>query len=204
MFDPFGTYNGYKFLFSEMSVEVESDEVTPGNLSSSLKWDVITKKIISASLNHYVKGVFYKTVKAASDLLSDLFSAYEPALSISYGPSKGYIKARVSGDLYVKTILIRDDLNRVEGHAYYEWGTTERLAAVVRVSAKYPYKENPGGTYEYRYPSESSSVQQSYAPGYFGNATIYQSIIKLYNNKIGYFTHDELINVDEIVADLLN
>lgn len=199
-----GTYSGYKFLYLESSAGVESSEVVPGNISGSWKWSEIAKKSIEVLCDHYVKGNFYKAIKAVSSGLSTLFSIYESPLTISYGSSEGYIKAKVSGDIYIRTVLIRDDLDRVEGYAYYGWGTTQRFAAALRVDAKYPYHKNPSGTYEYKYPSYTYQTQYSQTPGYDGNATLYNSIIQLYNNTIGYFTHDESIDVSSAVASLLS
>lgn len=198
-----GSYNGYKFLYLESSVGVETSEVTPGNISGSLKWDAIAQKTLEVVLDHYVKNNYYKAVRAVANGLSTLFSMYESPLSITYSASSGYVKAKVSGDLYLRTVLIRDDLDRVEGYAYYNWGTTERFAAALRVDAKYPYKQNTSGTYEYKYPSYTFSTQNSNTPGYYGNNTFFSSVISLYTNTIGYFTHDESIDVYSAVASLL-
>ena len=92
----------------------------------------------------------------------------------------------------------------MEGYAYYSWGTTQRFAAALRVDSKYPYKRNASGTYEYRYPSKTYPTKNSSTPGYYGNATLYASIIQLYNNTIGYFTHDESIDVTSAVASMLS
>lgn len=199
-----GTYNGYKFLYSEVSVGVETSEVTPGNISGSLKWSEIAKKAVQAAADHYVKNEFYKVVKAASNSLSTVFSIYESPLAITYSASSGYVKAKVSGDLYMRTVYIRDDLNRISGYAYYTWGTTEKLSVALRVTAKYPYKKNASGTYEYRYPSYTFLTQNSNTPGYYGNTTFYSSVISLYRNTSGYFVHNESIDVNSIVMSLLN
>ncbi|GEM_PF-1111842 len=198
-----GTYNGYKFLYLESAAGVESSQVKPGNLSGSLKWTEITKKTLEAVLDHFVKGVYYKAVKAVSDALSTMFSLYETPLSVTYSSSSEYVKAKVSGDVYMRTIVIRDDLDRISGYAYYPWGSTQRFAAALRVDAKYPYKKNASGTYDYRYPSYTYPTEYSYTPGYYGNSTLYSSIIDYYTNTIGYFTHDENININSIVAKLL-
>lgn len=199
-----GTYNGYKFLYLESSAGVESSEVTPGNISASLKWNEIAKKTLEVVCDHYVKNSYYKAVKAVANGLSTLFSFYENPLTVSYSPSREYVKAKVSGDIYIRTVLIRDDLNRVNGYAYYNWGITERFAAALRVDAKYPYKQNVSGTYEYRYPSHTYPTQYSNTPGYYGGTEFYKSVIALYNNTIGYFTHDEVIEVNSAVASLLS
>lgn len=102
----------------------------------------------------------------------------------------------------IEEIVIKKTLE--DGNAYYSWGTTQRFAAALRVDSKYPYKRNASGTYEYRYPSKTYPTKNSSTPGYYGNATLYASIIQLYNNTIGYFTHDESIDVTSAVASMLS
>lgn len=198
-----GTYSGYKFLYVESSTGIETSEVTPGNISSSLKWNEIAKKTIQVACDHYIKNVFYKTAQAAAHGLSTLFSVYETPLAITYSSSKGYVKVSMSGDIYIRTILIRDDLDRVSGYAYYNWGTTERLGLTVVVKAKYPYLRNASGTNEYVVRAYNYPRRYSYTPGYYGNSTLYKSIINLYNNTAGYFTHDESIQANRLIASLL-
>lgn len=200
-----GTYNGYKFLYLEASSGVETSLVTPGNLSSSLKWGEIAKKSITVVCDHYVKGTFYKAVKAIDDALSTLFNSYGSPLNISYTPSSNqYLKTRVSGQIYLRTVLIRDDLNRIDGYAYYPWGTTEKLEAALRVETKYPSKQNPSGTYEYTYTSYTYPKQATTTPGYSGNATFYKSLIQLYTNTTGYFTHEESIDIRDNIESMLS
>lgn len=199
-----GTYDGYRFQYLESSAGVESSEVTPNNITGSLKWNEIAKKTLQVVCDHYVKNDYYKAVKAVANGLSTLFSFYENPLTVSYSSSQGYVKAKVSGDIYIRTVLIRDDLDRVKGYAYYNWGTTQRFAAALRVDAKYPYHKNSSGTYEYRYPSYTYPTQYSNTPGYYGGPTFYKSVIDLYKNTIGYFTHDERIDVYSAVASLLS
>ena len=198
-----GTYNGYKFLYLESSMGVESSWVKPGNLTSSMKWSEVAKASLELLVDRYVKDSYYDAIKAASGLMSTVFKAYQAPISISYSSSTGYVKAKISGDLYHRTVLIRDDLNRIKGYAYYQWGSTEKLVTAMRIEAKYPYKKNSSGTYQYEYPTYTSSKQSCNTPGYYGNTTLYKSIIKYYTNTGGYFTHDEDLKVGSLVAKLL-
>lgn len=198
-----GSYNGYKFLYLESATNVESSWVTPGNIDIKLKWDEITKSSIEALADHYVKGVYYKTARAAYSALSTLFSSFESPLSITYSESGGYVKAKVSGDLYSRTILIRDKKDRIPGYAYYNWGSTQQFKAYMKVDAKWPVRKRPGGTYEYHQNQETYGPYYSNTPGFYGNTTLYQSIISLYENTQGYFTHVENIDVHKIIANLL-
>jgi hypothetical protein len=199
-----GTYNGYKFLYLESAFNVESAWVTPGNLSGSWKWDAILQKVVKTVLNHYVKNSLYATVKATENVISTLLGSYTPALNITYSSSSGYLKSKVSGDIYTRTVLIRDDLDKVSGYAYYDWGTTERFVATLKFDAKYPISQNSAGTYNYITYVATGNTQYSNTPGFYGNATFYQSVINLYSNTVGYHTHDEFIDVSSIVAQLLS
>ncbi|WDC83418.1 hypothetical protein PL321_11780 [Caloramator sp. mosi_1] len=51
--------------------------------------------------------------------MSTLFSSFDVPLSITYSSSGGYIKAKVSGDLYIRTVFIKDNKDRIPGYAYY-------------------------------------------------------------------------------------
>ncbi len=199
-----GTYNSYKFLYLESAANVESSWVTPGNISASLKWNEIAKKTLEAVLDHYVKGAFYKTVKAVASGLSTFFDFVDTPLSITYSSSEGYLKAKVSGDLYLRTVIIQDRLDRVSGYAYYNWGTTQQFKANLKIDAKWPTSVRPGGTYNYTTATHTFSAQYSNTPGFYGNSTLYSSILSLYQNTIGYFTHDERIDIYSIVAKLLS
>lgn len=199
-----GTYGSYKFLFMEASTNVGSSWVVPGNIGVSVKWNEITKKTLEAILDHYVKDNFYRAVKAVSSGLSTFFNAYQSPLSITYSSSGGELKAKVSGNLYIRTVLIRDRLNRVPGYAYYGWGTTEQFKTNLKIDAMWPVSVRPGGTYDYATGQHTFPTQNSNTPGFYGNQTLFISIIDFYENAIGYFTHDEYINVNSIVARLLN
>ncbi len=199
-----GTYNNYKFLYLESALNVESSWVTPGNIGTSLKWNEIAQKTLEAVLGHYVKDRFYKAVKAAANGLSTFFSFFDTPLSVTYSSSGGYLKAKVSGDLYVRTIFIQDKLDRVSGYAYYDWGSTEQFKAHLKVDAKWPTSVRPGGTYNYEYGTYTYGAQYSNTPGFYGNSTLYSSIISLYENTTGYFTHIETIDVYSIVTSLLD
>ena len=131
-YESFGTYNGYKFLYVESSAGVETNEVEPGNISGTLKWDAIMKKTLNVAFDYFVKDSYFKAAKKISGKLSSWLNYYKAPLTISYSPSRDYVKAKVSGDLYIRTVLIQDKLNRVNGYAYYDWGTAEMFAAALR------------------------------------------------------------------------
>ena len=198
------TYKGYKFLYMETSAGIESSEVSPGNIQPSFSWPAIAQKAIEGSINLFVDDNLSRAISAFEAALEDLFDIYENPLTVTYGESEGYIKAKVSGDLYIRTILIRDDLDRIEGYAYYGWGTTECFKGAMRVNAKYPYYKRPSGLYEYRYPSYSTNRRSVITDNFYGTIALYEEIIRLYNNPIGYFTYNEHLDVGNLIASIVD
>lgn len=201
-----GSYDGYKFLYTESTVDVETKKwVTPGNIGSSIKWTELIKKIIELLLDHYVKNEFYKSARAAYNKLSDFFDIYDPPLAVTYSSSGGYLRAAVSGDLYIRIIFIEDKLDRIPGYAYYTWGSTQELIATTKIDAKWPISIRPSGEYNYKIECDAiDPPYRSYTPGFNGNSTLYKSIISLYKNTRGYFIHEEYIDVYSVVARLLS
>lgn len=203
-FPSLGTYKGYKFLYSESAVNLNTNEANLNNLVGSLKWDGILKKGFNAVVDYVLNGTVYSKIKAVSGTISTILGTFKPALSITYSEAGGYVRGHVSGTVYLRTILIRDDLDRISGYAYYIWGSTTRMAAKATIETKYPTSKNTSGTYEYDIKVGSTSMQNSNTPGHYGSTELYSHIIELYNNTMGYFTHDERLDVSSMVVSLLS
>ena len=196
-------YKGYKFLYLESSVNVETTPKVAGNIAS-MNWTSIIGKITKLAADVIVKDAVYQTASVAYEALSAVFGGYSPPYSVTYSAASGYLKTWVSGDLYMRTILISDNLNRVNNYAYYDWGLLESFKAKTKVDAKWPVSVRPGGTYNYEtctftYPRWRTVK----TPGFNGNLSLYKSVINLYENTIGYFTHVETVDVYSVVASLI-
>lgn len=202
----FGNYSGYVFRYYESSMKVESGWVTPGNISPSLKWDAIAKKSIETVLDHYVKDVFVGSVRSTLNTLSTFFGMFTAPISVTYGSSGGSLEAKVSGNLYMRTIFIQDKLDRFPGYAYYKCGSVEMFRSRVGIEATWPISSRPGGTtYNYGYGLRSLDEQTSATIGFYGGsqATL-SSMLSLYKNTNGYYQHNERIDHMSIIANLLN
>ena len=196
-------YSGYKFLYMESSVSVETSRKVAGNISG-MNWTSIVAKTTKLAADIFVENVYYRTASVAYDALSAVFSGYTAPYSVTYSASSGYLKTWVSGDLYMRTILISDNLNRVSGYAYYDWGHLESFKAKTKVDAKWPTTRRAGGTYNYEtntytYPN----WRITNTPGFYGNTTLYSNVVSLYRNTIGYFKHDEMIDINSVIASLI-
>lgn len=198
-----GTYDGYKFLYLESSSNVESSWVTPDNMSTSISWTSLASAAFKAYIYFGVGGVYSKVLTILGSL-QDFFNSVQSPLKVTYSESGGYIKFKVSGNLYYRTVIIRDKNNRVEGHAYYPWGSTEQTKLNTKLDAKWPTSERPGGEYNYDTDTHTYPKRTNSTPGFYGNSTLYKKIIALYENEHGYFTHNENIDVNRLIVDMLS
>jgi len=196
-------YNGYKFLYIESAVNVETTPKVAGNIGS-MNWTSVAAKITKLAADVIVKNAVFQVASVAYDALSAVFSGYQAPYSVTYSASSGYLKTWVSGDLYMRTILISDNLNRIAGYAYYDWGHLESFKAKTKVDAKWPVSVRPGGTYNYETNTYAYSTwRYATTPGFNGNTTLYSSVINLYQNTIGYFTHAETVDINGMIASLV-
>lgn len=202
--DPLGSYGGYEFRKMMTSASVESTTVDFGDIDPRLNWTAIGEKGIEVVFEHFVNNAFVDVIKGFVDGISSLFEIYENPLKITYGNTEGYLRASASGQLYIQSVLISDELDRVDGYSYYPWGVTQMFDCALRVDAKYPYEELTNNEYLYRYPSHSYSIGEIRTPGYDGNRTLYKNIIDKYTNTAGYFTYDESIDVYNAIAELVD
>ena len=198
-----GTRNGYQFLYTESAINVETDQVVPGNLASTMNWKDIFAKSIKIVADRLVKNKVYDSTTIVYDVLSTIIDGYTPALSVSYSTGGGYVKAKVSGTVYQRTIFLEDKLNKFSGYAYYTYGATQRLVSTIVTEVKYPIKKNASGTYEYKVLAGTSSAKTTYTPGYLGNTSLYDSILECYK-KNTYVTHEESIDVKKNMTTLLS
>lgn len=171
-----------------------------------MNWVQIAGKTAKLAASVLVQNTPYSVAFIVYDAVSIVLNGYQPPYSVLYSnATEGYLKIWVTGDLYQRTILISDNLNRVSGYAYYDWGGVEQLKSKSNMMAKWPVSVRPGGyTYNYEYATYTS-LTWNYAttPGFYGNTTLYQAVINLYQNTMGYFTHMEKVNVNSAIASLV-
>lgn len=175
---------------------VETKEIDVGENNRTVNWTTFLKVGINAILTYKVDGIA-NNVHTFIGVFSDIFKKQGNLINVTVGKSGGYIKMRVAGDIYIRTVLIRDDHNRVPGYAYYPWGSTGETRMSTTIQAKWPVSKRPGGTFNYK---QDACVY----PWLNGNPRLYRSIINLYNNKSGYFTYDEYIDVYSVVFSMMS
>lgn len=199
----FGAYGGYKFLYIESSMQFETPFVNPSELTASMNWSDVLKFCLTTALDTVVDNGVYEAARFTTDLVSTVVGAYNPPLPLTFSPSQEYFKVRVSGDKYTRLVVISDNLNHFNGYAYYEHGSTSKVVAVSRVEAKYRYKQNASGTYEYIYPSYSTPKTTLCNSGYYGNTAFFQNMIRNYQYPVGYTQYIEDISVRRVAANLI-
>lgn len=199
-----GTYNGYKFLYIEGSIAISTTPATPGNVNASFEWGTLLQKTVKNVAVMVVDSVS-KGLNVFTDTISNVVGSIATPYSVNYGSaSESYIKTHVSGDLYIRTVLIRDLDNRVNGYAYYEWGSTNQTRLFQIIEAKYPVSRRTSTTYNYNVISKSSGVKKANTPGFFGNQVFFAKVYDRYKNPYGYFPYNETLDVNSIVATIVN
>ena len=195
-----GSYNGYKFRYLESSAGIESSWVTP-NKSTSISWPTLMAKTLKSFIG-LSKNKVLTTAVVGSDIISNVVDA--KPLKVSYGTSGSYLKIKVSGDLYMRDIYIEDKLNKVSGYDYYKWGRTEQTKLVVKHDAKIPTKKRTESTYDFTHDTWPSRKYTTSTPGFAGNDTLYKNILNVYQNGVGYYTYDELLDPVKLTTQLLS
>ena len=198
-----GLYQGYKFLYLESEVGVSTKWVTPGNVDASFNW----KNFLGSSLESVATSKIDGKSKKASvalDVIRNIVGAIDQPLSITYGTaSKDRLKTCIAGTLYIREVYIRDDLNRVDGYAYYSCATTEQLKISQKIDYSIPYRQRTDSSHDYIEATATGPQNEYSTDGFYGSATFYRAVIALYKNTHGFFTREESINTNSIVTSVL-
>lgn len=197
-----GTSSGYKFLYQETAINVESNWVTPNNIKSSYKWTSIANYVIKFTIGK----TSFKSLKTANVIhstLSAVFSGYTAPYSVTYGSSSGYFLAKVSGDLYVRNFFIRDLLGRSPAYAYMDAGTTEKFVAVPKYDIKYPVSKNTSGTYNYKYITRNGASSTVTSEGFSGPSATLTYLREVYARGAAVWLQTEKIDVRGTISDMI-
>ena len=195
--------NGYIFRYLDAETSVNTNYFTPDNLSGSLNWQTIATMGVKLAAKYYKNGQFIQTVTSAIDSLSNIIDIYNPPISVTYSNATGSsLRSKASGTCYVRDIFIRDNLDRISGFLYYSWATVEYSELYLRTETRWPISYS-AGAYHYAEGYNISSMQTYGTPGYNNNSSsILTTIIALYENTSGYFTHSETLNINSAILSL--
>lgn len=198
---PLGTYNGYTFL----CLDADIGNVTTGWFESNpslVSWSALAKATINFTIDYFVDNELFTTAASVVGTLADFFNVYTPPLAITFNSSTDYEMHRVIGPLTVRTVYISDNLDKMDGYAYYPWGTTERAALRLDVDAQWPVKQLPTGGYTYESQLGTIKKQSLSTPGHWGNTFLFTRVLQKYLST-GYSTYSETIDIQGAVADML-
>lgn len=197
------TYNGYNFRFLESTIYFESSEVTENNIGSHTTWPRIIGATVRSAIDAFSSGAV-ATINTTFGIIEHFTGAIVTPLNVTYSQLTDFIKYSVSGNIYLRTIVISDNQNRIPGYAYYPWATAEEAGISLRVRMNYPVRKRAGGTYDYEENTKYSERRYLATPAFYGNRRdVFLNIIDLYNNKSGYFTHNEYLDMDRIIYNTI-
>lgn len=197
-----GIYRGYKFLYSETEISVETSYVEPDNLTSSFNWSNFLGSIVETTTSMFI-GDISSIASLVYDTVGSILGSVTSPISVTYGAaSGGYIKTAVDGTLYIRDVFISDNLDRIDGYAYYHWATTEQSCLQQAIKSRMPTSQRTSTTYNYVTANGSGSMQTVAAGGFTGSAAFYQEVINYYSRTTGYYIYEELLDMDSIVTEL--
>lgn len=174
--DEYSGNKAYEFTDKSNEKEIIKDNYTINELTDNEKIDVVN-----------------------NDLFSETFSQVKKIKDASESELKTYLE----GDVYIRTVLIRDLDNRVEGYAYYPWGTTGQSILKQWVDIKYPTRKKSKTTYYYDTRKKFSKKINTKTPGFSGNQSYLDKIYNLYKNKWGQFYDKETLDIGSITDSIL-
>ena len=197
-----GIYQGYKMLYGETEIDVETQLLEEDNITSSFQWSTfLSKSIKSLGMMAISGNNTYVTI--GLDTVSNILGSVQSPMSVTYGIGGGYIKHKVVGTLYVRTIFIRDLDNRVNGYAYYDWGTVEQTKLQQHLESKYPISQRTPTTYNYLNKSGDGTMYTKATSNFYISSGIKQKVYNAYKNTSGYFPYIETLDVSSIVRNII-
>lgn len=203
-FDYLGTYEGYKFLYSEISAPFSYDEVEPGNLSSAFNWGNFLLSDLTSAATFCLAGQSI-TANIFSGLILAMFDSISTPLSVTFAQATdSIVRAWSQGVLYIRTIYIQDLLDRASGYAYYPWGTTQQAEIYFGIRAIYPVSQRTSSSYNYESAVGQSEKITVATPRFTPGSLLYSKILEYYELTTGYYTYSEIIDLNTIVYSILS
>lgn len=201
---PLGTYKGYKFLYLESSVNVKTNKVTPGTVGASFNWGTFLSKTVQSAVTMVIDSQS-TSIELIREAISNVVGSVKEPLHITFGgASESMLKTWVEGDVYIRTVLIRDRDNRMPGYAYYDWGTTNEARLQQGIYAKYPVAKRTANSYDYETVYKLTNRKAAHTPGFYGASSYLAKVYNSYKNPIGYFPCVESLNVNTLVTKILS
>ena len=178
----FGYYGGYKFLYSESSINYSGNSIDLLNNSRSKTWNNIFSSFIELGIDEIVDRYVNRTLKTVIDLFSSIFNREYPRIDISVRNAEGYIDASPHPTVRIRYVYIEDKLDKIPGHAYYEYGRTQMIDLSTDIYYKLPYRKRPGG-WTYDYITGSKEFRNVFKnSGFEGPLDFLRSVKRYYEN----------------------
>ena len=199
-----GTYNSYKFLYSETAYSVSTNNVKPGNVTASFNWGTFLSKTL-ASAASLITDSSTTTVQIASAIISNIVGSTTTPLSVTYGAaSDSSLLTRVQGHIYTRSVFLEDKLDKFSGYAYYYYGSCEQIRLYQFIDAMVPISKRTSTTYNYKGVSGTSSLITHKTPGFDGGSSFYSEILSRYRYTNVYSIYTEAFDPSSIVMSVLS
>lgn len=204
---PFGSYNGYDYVYYEAQARFDTDPVVPGNLTAKMDWTEVAKKTLGIVVDEIIDG-YCEAISTTVSFMSAFFSGYKAPIKVKWNSSEDEFFVAAKGDYYIREICIQDKLNKVSGQDYVPYAITERISFNLSGEIWYPCKQNPSGTYERETIAFSTNPRtQVKTPSYDKNTAAATALLKeIYSRYMGagYMTYDEHFDTSSFFTKLFS
>lgn len=195
------SYEGYKFLFSESSINYTANAVDLLSNHESKTWNSIFKSVINIGINETVDYYSGHTLNLAIDFFKNLFGYSYPDIRVTVRDANGQIDVTPNPTVYLRYFYIEDKLQKIPGYAYYEYGRAQMVKFTTNVFYKIPYKKRPGG-WTYDYLSGSKVFRGSLSnKGFYASKEFLEGMIRYYENGTNS-KYEESLDWDDIFTEL--
>ena len=198
------TYNGYKYLYSEVCYAVNTNYVTPGSVNSSFNWGGFLSKTLKSATMMYL-GSQHSAIEIGREIVSNIISANSAPLAVTFGSANGSaLYTAVRGHVYTRTVFLQDKLDKFAGYAYYYYGGTDEIKVRQYMDASFPIRKRTDTTYDFEQVAGMGPEMCYTTPGFYGTREFAKELLDRYRYSNVYSVYTESLDVASIVMSILS
>ena len=186
-----GTYQNQDIRYWFTSFSVSKPKANVGSRPST--WPSVLSAVVRVAVDRLVGLTPFDTVYSAITDVQSVLGAATPANYTSDSATE-WVKSEIIGTLTYKDVLLEDIHDRVDGYAYYIWGSLQRLQFQTRLEVKY-YAGLKNGSPDYPVITSPYSSSKYVNSRYYNNSSALFPILWEYYNYLGYTTYSESVDL---------
>lgn len=186
-----GTYQNQDIRYWFTSFTVSKPKANVGSRPST--WPSVLSAVVRIAVDRLVGLTRFDTVYSAITDVQSVLGAATPA-NYTFDSATEWVKSETIGTLTYKDVLLEDIHDRVDGYAYYIWGSLQRLQFQTRLEVKY-YAGLKNGSPDYPVITSPYSSSKYVNSRYYNNSSALFPILWEYYNYLGYTIYSESVDL---------